>query len=89
MTDQPFAVLALPRYLTDRGNRPPIAGFIGYELLARFAARLDYDNRTRWVLLGAAGTQYIGEALRHASSVCAVLIGEALRHASSDRRALV
>ena len=46
MTDQPFAVLALPRYLTDRGNRPPIAGFIGYELLARFAARLDYDNRT-------------------------------------------
>jgi len=46
MTDQPFAVLALPLYLTDRGNRPPIAGFIGYELLARFAARLDYDNRT-------------------------------------------
>ena len=46
MTDQPFAVLSLPRYLTDRGNRPPIAGFIGYELLARFAARLDYDNRT-------------------------------------------
>jgi predicted aspartyl protease len=46
MTDQPFAVLALPRYVTDRGNRPPIAGFIGYELLARFAARLDYDNRT-------------------------------------------
>src|SRR6266481_3391847 len=28
MTDQPFAVLALPLYLTDRGNRPPIAGFI-------------------------------------------------------------
>jgi hypothetical protein len=46
MTDQSFGVLALPRYVTDRGNRPPIAGFIGYELLARFAARLDYDNRT-------------------------------------------
>lgn len=46
MTDQPFAVLSLPRYLTDRGNRPAIAGFIGYELLTRFAVRLDYDDRT-------------------------------------------
>jgi hypothetical protein len=43
MTDQPFAVLPLPRYLTDRGDRPQLAGFIGYELLARFAVRLDYD----------------------------------------------
>ena len=46
MTDQPFAVLSLPRYLTDRGNRPAIAGFIGYELLTRFAVRLDYDDST-------------------------------------------
>ena len=30
MTDQQFAVLPLPRHLTDRGNRPPVAGFIGY-----------------------------------------------------------
>jgi predicted aspartyl protease len=46
MTDQRFAVLPLPRHVTDRGNRPPIAGFIGYELLTRFAARLDYDDST-------------------------------------------
>jgi hypothetical protein len=46
MIDQPFAVLGLPRYLTDRGSLPPLAGFIGYELLARFAARLDYDGKT-------------------------------------------
>jgi len=46
MTDQPVAVLGLPKYLTDRGSRPPLAGFIGYELLARFAVRLDYDAKT-------------------------------------------
>jgi hypothetical protein len=46
MTDQPFAVLALPRYLTDRGSRPPLAGFIGYELLVRFGVRLDYEGKT-------------------------------------------
>jgi PDZ domain/Aspartyl protease len=46
MTDQPFFVVPLPRYLTDRGNRAPLAGFIGYELLARFAVRLDYDKRS-------------------------------------------
>ena len=47
MTNQPFAVLGLPSYVTDRGSRPPLAGFIGYELLARFAARLDYENKDR------------------------------------------
>jgi hypothetical protein len=47
MKDQPFAVLALPWYLTDRGSRrPPIAGFIGYERLARFAVRRDYEGKT-------------------------------------------
>jgi hypothetical protein len=46
MTDQTFAVLALPRYLTDRGSRPPLAGFIGYELLVRFGVRLDYEGKT-------------------------------------------
>jgi hypothetical protein len=46
MTDQPFAVLPLPRYLTDRGNRPSIAGFIGHELLTRFVVRLNYDDGT-------------------------------------------
>jgi predicted aspartyl protease len=46
MTDRLVAVLPLPRYLTDRGNRPPIAGFIGYELLTRFVVRLNYDDGT-------------------------------------------
>ena len=44
--DQRFAVLPLPRHVTDRGNRHPIAGFIGYQLLTRFAVRLDYDHST-------------------------------------------
>ena len=52
MTDQPFAVLGLPPYVTDRGSRPPLAGFIGYELLARFAARLDYQAKTLTLTLG-------------------------------------
>ncbi len=41
MTDQRFQVGALPVYFTDRGSRPPLAGFIGYKLLARFAVRLE------------------------------------------------
>lgn len=46
MTDQRFAVLALPPYLKDRGNRPPLAGFLGYGLLERFAVRLSYQDAT-------------------------------------------
>ena len=45
LLDQPMLVLPLPRFVTDRGDRPPLAGVVGYELLARFAARLDYDHR--------------------------------------------
>ena len=46
MTNQRFGVLALPKYLTDRGSRPPLAGFIGYQFLERFAARLNYQDGT-------------------------------------------
>jgi hypothetical protein len=63
MTDQPFAVLPLPRYLTDRGDRPQLAGFIGYELLARFAVRLDYDDRTLTLKTGR-GFRYDGQGVR-------------------------
>lgn len=63
MTDQPFAVLPLPRYLTDRGNRPAIAGFIGYELLTRFAVRLDYDDRTLTLRPGT-DFRYEGKGIR-------------------------
>ncbi len=46
MMDQPFRVVPVPLYLTDRGHQPSLAGFIGYEVLARFAVRLDYENKT-------------------------------------------
>jgi Aspartyl protease/PDZ domain len=63
MTDQPFVVLPLPRYLTERGSRPPLAGFIGYELLARFAARLDYGGKTL-TLRPASNFRYDGNGVR-------------------------
>jgi Aspartyl protease/PDZ domain len=63
MSDQPFAVLPLPRYLTDRGSRPPLAGFIGYELLARFSVRLDYDRKTL-TLRPAWNFRYDGKGVR-------------------------
>ncbi len=44
MDDQRFMIVDLPRLLTDRGEHEPIAGLIGYELLRRFATRIDYDK---------------------------------------------
>lgn len=46
LLDQTLLVSPLPRFVTDRGARPPLAGFVGYELLARFAVRLDYEGIT-------------------------------------------
>jgi len=63
MADQPFAVAALPPYLTDRGSRPALAGFIGYELLARFAVRLDYDRSTLTLKAGS-DFRYDGTGVR-------------------------
>jgi hypothetical protein len=63
MTDQPFVVIAVPLYLRDRGSRPPLAGFIGYELLARFAVRLDYEGRTL-TLKAARDFRYDGSGAR-------------------------
>jgi PDZ domain/Aspartyl protease len=63
MTNQSFAVVALPPYLTDRGSRSPLAGFIGYELLARFAARLDYESKTLTLSLGR-DFRYDGKGIR-------------------------
>src|SRR5215472_3472178 len=63
MTDQPFAVLGLPRYVADRGSRQPLAGFIGWELLARFAARLDYDDETLTLTPGQ-DFRYGGQGMR-------------------------
>ena len=63
MNDQQFAVVSLPQYLVDRGSRLPLAGFIGYELLAHFAARLDYDGRTL-TLTPAEKFRYDGKGVR-------------------------
>lgn len=46
LEDQRFLIVELPRLLTDRGEREPIAGLIGYELLRRFVTRVDYDTST-------------------------------------------
>lgn len=46
LDDQRFLIMALPQLLTDRGEREPIAGLIGYELLRRFVTRIDYDHHT-------------------------------------------
>lgn len=42
---QRFLIIDLPLLLTDRGERPAIAGLIGYELLRRFTTRIDYDRQ--------------------------------------------
>ena len=44
MRDQRFLIVKLPLLLTDRGEREPIAGLIGYELLRRFVTRVEYDR---------------------------------------------
>lgn len=46
MRDQTFGVVALPGFLENRGEEPPIAGLLGYELLRRFPVRIDYASRT-------------------------------------------
>ena len=62
MTNQRFSVLTLPRYLTDRGNRPPLAGFIGYGLLKRFAVRLNYQDGTLTLKPGS-DFHYVGSGI--------------------------
>jgi hypothetical protein len=46
ITDVRVPVAPLPRFFEDRGDQPPLAGFLGYEFLARFAIRLDYQRKT-------------------------------------------
>ncbi len=45
LEQQRFLIVDLPLLLTDRGDRPAIAGLIGYELLRRFTTRIDYDRQ--------------------------------------------
>jgi hypothetical protein len=46
ITDVRVPVLPLPRFLEDRGDQQPLGGFLGYEFLAHFAIRLDYQHKT-------------------------------------------
>jgi hypothetical protein len=49
LLDQPLVVLPLPRFVTDRGNRPPLGGVIGYEWLAKDGRPWD-DERISTVM---------------------------------------
>jgi len=44
--DQNFFVIPLQYNTVARGQRPPLAGILGPEILERLAVRLDYRNRT-------------------------------------------
>ena len=56
-------VAPFPRFITDRGNRPPVAGLIGYEFLKRFAIRIAYENATL-MLTPAQDFHYTGNGQR-------------------------
>jgi hypothetical protein len=45
LRDPSFLIVKLPRYLVDRGSRPPIAGILGQEFFTGFVVRLDYQRR--------------------------------------------
>ena len=45
LSDQQFAIVPLPRFLTDNGSQEPVAGLIGYEVFRRFVVRIDYYRR--------------------------------------------
>jgi hypothetical protein len=54
-----FLIIELPRYLADRGTRPPIAGILGQEFFTRFVVRLDYQKK-RLTLSAPDGFRYAG-----------------------------
>lgn len=45
LEQQRFLIVDLPLLLTDRGDKPAIAGLIGYELLRRFTTRIDHGRQ--------------------------------------------
>jgi PDZ domain/Aspartyl protease len=63
LEDQRFLILDLPKILTDRGERTPIAGIIGYELLRRFVTRVDYDEK-ELTFVSNETFQYTGNGVR-------------------------
>ena len=59
LSDIALPVIPLPQFITDRGNRAPLAGLIGFGVLSRFAVRLSYDDRTL-TLIPAEDFRYSG-----------------------------
>jgi Aspartyl protease/PDZ domain len=45
LSDQQFAIVPLPRFLTNNGKQEPVAGLIGYEIFRRFVVGIDYYRR--------------------------------------------
>lgn len=61
--EQCFTVTDLPQTITDRGQREPIAGVIGYELLRRFITRIDY-GRHEFTFIARPSFFYDGDGAR-------------------------
>ena len=62
LLDQRFLVIPLPDVLTNRGNREPIAGLVGYEILRRFRVTIDYHRRR--LTLAPPSKEAAGERLQ-------------------------
>jgi molybdate transport system substrate-binding protein len=63
LSDMALPVIPLPQFITDRGNRAPLAGLIGFGVLSRFAVRLSYDDQTL-TLIPAGDFRYSGRGER-------------------------
>lgn len=46
LVDQPFLIIPYPYSFYERGRRVPLAGILGLEWFERYAARIDYANRS-------------------------------------------
>jgi hypothetical protein len=46
LLDQPFLIIPYPYSFYERGKKTPLAGIIGLEFFERYAARIDYGDRT-------------------------------------------
>jgi hypothetical protein len=63
LSDIALPVIPLPQFVTDRGNRKPLAGLIGFGVLSRFTVRLSYDDQTL-TLTPAENFRYTGKGER-------------------------
>ena len=63
LSDVALPVIPLPQFITDRGNRAPLAGLIGFGVLSRFIVRLSYDDQTL-TLTPAGDFRYSGRGER-------------------------